>query len=141
MDVRDLPTVNACLNSLATGLLTYGYILIRRGEKERHQKVMLSAFAVSVLFLICYLIYHYHVGSVKYPGTGALRLAYLSILLTHVVLAALVPFLALRTLYLASKKRFDQHRKIARITWPIWMYVSVTGVVVYLMLYVFPPTV
>lgn len=138
MEVRDLPAVNATLNATATVLLGYGYYLIRRKRIEQHRRVMLAAFAVSTIFLICYLVYHFQVGSVKYTGTGPLRAVYLTILLTHVVLAATVPFLALRTLYLAWKQRFEQHRRIARITWPIWIYVSITGVIVYLMLYVLP---
>jgi uncharacterized membrane protein YozB (DUF420 family) len=138
MEVRDLPAVNATLNATATVLLGYGYYLIRRKRIDEHRRVMLAAFAVSTIFLICYLVYHFQVGSVKYTGTGPLRAVYLTILITHVVLAATVPFLALRTLYLAWKQRFEQHRRIARITWPIWMYVSITGVIVYLMLYVLP---
>ncbi|GAB4419888.1 MAG: hypothetical protein OHK0021_24310 [Bryobacter sp.] len=136
MDVRDLPTLNAALNSLATVLLVYGYSLIRAGKREQHKRVMLSAFAVSVVFLISYLIYHYNVGSVKYTGQGFMRPVYYTILFTHVVLAATVPFLAIATLWRAFQERFDKHKRIARITFPIWLYVSVTGVVVYLMLYV-----
>lgn len=136
MDVRDLPTLNAALNSLATVLLVYGYSLIRAGKREQHKRVMLSAFAVSVVFLISYLIYHYNVGSVKYTGQGVMRPVYYTILFTHVVLAATVPFLAVASLWRAFQERFDKHKRIARITFPIWLYVSVTGVVVYLMLYV-----
>ncbi|MDX2268230.1 MAG: DUF420 domain-containing protein [Bryobacter sp.] len=136
MDVRDLPTLNAALNSLATVLLVYGYSLIRAGKREQHKRVMLSAFAVSVVFLISYLIYHYNVGSVKYTGQGFMRPVYYTILFTHVVLAATVPFLAVASLWRAFQERFDKHKRIARITFPIWLYVSVTGVVVYLMLYV-----
>lgn len=140
MTVRDLPTLNAVLNASAACLLGYGYYLIRRKRIEEHRRVMLGAFGMSVVFLISYLIYHFQVGSVKYPGTGVLKVIYLAILFTHVVLAALVPFLAIRTLWLGWKREDAKHRRIARITWPIWMYVSVTGVVVYLMLYVFPAT-
>jgi uncharacterized membrane protein YozB (DUF420 family) len=137
MDVRDLPTVNAALNSLATVLLIYGYRLIRVGKREQHKKVMLSAFGVSVVFLICYLVYHYNVGSVKYTREGIMRPIYFSILISHVVLAAAVPFLAIASLWRAFQERFDKHKKIAKITFPIWLYVSITGVLVYLMLYVF----
>ena len=137
MTVRDLPAVNASLNALATILLIYGYTLIRQGKREQHKRVMLSAFAVSVIFLICYLIYHYEVGSVPYQGQGTMRIIYFTILISHVILAAIVPVLAIMTLWRAFQERFDKHRKIAKITLPIWLYVSITGVVVYLMLYIF----
>jgi uncharacterized membrane protein YozB (DUF420 family) len=136
MTVRDLPTINASLNALCTVLLIYGYTLIRQGKREQHKRVMLSAFAVSIIFLICYLVYHYNVGSVPYQGQGAMRTLYFTILISHVILAALVPVLAILTLWRAFQERFDKHRKIAKITFPIWLYVSITGVIVYLMLYV-----
>jgi len=132
-----LPSVNATLNATAAVLLVWGYLLIRRKEIATHRKVMLSAFAVSSAFLVCYLVYHFQVGSVHYPHTGALRAVYLSILATHTVLAAAVPPLAIITLSRGLGGRFDKHRRIARWTLPIWLYVSVTGVVVYLMLYRF----
>lgn len=135
MNVRDLPTVNACLNGIATVLLIAGYVLIRQGRREAHRKVMLAAFGTSILFLACYLVYHFQVGSVRFPGTGAARALYLTILFTHVVLAAAVPVLAIITLRRAFAARFDKHRRIARWTLPVWLYVSVTGVVVYWMLY------
>jgi uncharacterized membrane protein YozB (DUF420 family) len=137
MSISDLPAVNASLNALSTCLLIYGYTLIRRGKREQHKRVMLSAFGVSVIFLICYLVYHYNVGSVKYTGQGILRPIYFTILITHIVLAAAVPVLAILTLWRAFQERFDKHRKIAKITFPIWLYVSITGVIVYLMLYQF----
>ena len=137
MDVRDLPALNALLNTTAAGLLVWGWLLIRRGKRETHRKVMLAALAVSALFLISYLVYHSQAGSVRYQKTGALRAVYLSVLLSHTVLAAAVPVLALITLWRAMKRNFDQHRGIARWTLPIWLYVSVTGVIVYLMLYQF----
>lgn len=137
MTVRDLPTVNATLNALSTVLLIYGYNLIRAGKREQHKRVMLSAFAVSTIFLICYLVYHYQVGSVPYQGQGLMRTVYFTILISHVILAALVPVLAILTFWRAFQERFDKHRKIAKITLPIWLYVSITGVLVYLMLYVF----
>lgn len=136
MTVRDLPTINATLNALCTVLLLYGYSLIRQGKREQHKRVMLSAFGVSIVFLICYLVYHYNVGSVPYQGQGIMRTVYFTILISHVVLAATVPVLAILTLWRAFQERFDKHRKIAKITFPIWLYVSITGVIVYLMLYV-----
>lgn len=135
MTVRDLPTLNAILNSLSALLLVVGYLLIRQRRWTAHRNVMVAALACSALFLTSYLFYHYHVGSVRFPGTGTARTVYLSILLTHTVLAAAVPFLAGVTVYRAWKGRFDRHRAIARWTLPIWLYVSVTGVVVYWMLY------
>ena len=133
--IRDLPTVNAVLNGTAAVLLLWGYTLIRRKKIPQHRRVMLSAFAVSIVFLICYLVYHYNVGSVHFPGTGIARTIYFSILITHTILAAAVPVLAIITLNHALRGRFEKHRRIARWTFPIWLYVSVTGVVVYLMLY------
>jgi uncharacterized membrane protein YozB (DUF420 family) len=130
-----LPSINALLNATAAILLVWGYTLIRRKQIDRHRKVMQTAFVVSCLFLVCYLVYHYQVGSVRFQKTGVLRTVYLSILGTHTVLAALVPILAIITLRRGRGKRYEQHRKIARWTLPIWLYVSVTGVVVYLMLY------
>jgi len=135
MTVRDLPTVNAVLNATSSVLLVTGYTLIRQGKKEAHRKAMLAAFATSVLFLICYLLYHFQVGSVRFTKTGPIRTVYLTILATHTVLAAAVPVLAIITLQRALAARFDRHRRIARWTLPVWLYVSVTGVVVYLMLY------
>lgn len=135
MDVHQLPALNAALNATATVLLVSGFILIRRGRKEAHRWVMLGAFAVSTLFLISYVVYHAHVGTVRFPGTGWIRGAYLAILFTHTLLAAAVPPLAIVTLSRALRARFDKHRAIARWTLPVWLYVSVTGVVVYYMLY------
>jgi len=131
-----LPTVNATLNAIAAVLLVWAYALIRRKRVQQHRRVMLTAFGTSCLFLICYLVYHAQVGSVPFGHQGtALRTVYLSILATHTVLAAAVPFLAVITLRRGLAGRYDRHRKIARWTLPIWLYVSVTGVVVYLMLY------
>ena len=135
MDVHDLPSLNAVLNASAAILLVWGYTLIRRGRRDAHKKVMLAAFGVSCAFLISYLVYHAQVGSVRFQGTGLLSTTYLGILLTHTVFAALVPFLAGITLYRGLKGDFSKHRRIARWTLPIWLYVSVTGVVVYWMLY------
>jgi len=135
MSVHDLPSVNAALNATAAALLTWGYTLIRRRRVEIHRKVMLAAFATSSLFLVCYLTYHFQVGSVRFPKTGAIRTVYLTILTSHTLLALTVPFLAIVTLRRGLAARFDKHRRIARWTLPIWLYVSVTGVVVYVMLY------
>jgi len=131
-----LPTVNATLNALSAVLLVCGYLLIRRRRIDQHRRVMQTAFATSCLFLVCYLVYHAQVGSVPFHHEGTtLRTVYLAILLTHTVLAATVPVLAIITLRRALAARYDKHRQIARWTLPIWLYVSVTGVVVYVMLY------
>jgi len=130
-----LPTINAFLNATAAVLLVWGYTLIRRKRIDTHRKVMQTAFVVSCLFLVCYLVYHAQVGSVRFQKTGAIRALYLTILGTHTVLAAAVPVLAIITLRRGRAARYDKHRRIARWTLPVWLYVSVTGVVVYLMLY------
>ncbi|MGA2725063.1 MAG: DUF420 domain-containing protein [Bryobacteraceae bacterium] len=130
-----LPSVNAVLNATAAVLLVWGYTLIRRKRIAQHRKVMQTAFVVSCLFLVCYLVYHYQVGSVRFQKTGAIKTLYLGILGTHTLLAAAVPVLAIITLRRGLSARYDKHRRIARWTLPIWLYVSVTGVVVYLMLY------
>ena len=139
MDVYDLPAVNAILNGTAAILLLRGYSLIRAGRRDQHKRTMLTAFGVSVLFLISYLIYHAQVGSVSFQKTGLIRTVYLTILFTHTVLAATVPILAIVTLRRARKSEktgnFFPHKRIARWTLPIWLYVSVTGVVVHFMLY------
>jgi uncharacterized membrane protein YozB (DUF420 family) len=135
MDYRSLPAINASLNALSAVILITGYALIRNRHRTAHQYAMVSAFAVSVVFLVCYLVYHYQVGSVRFPRTGAIRTVYLSILLTHTILAATVPVLSILTLTRAFQRRFPAHRRIARYTFPIWLYVSCTGVVVYWMLY------
>jgi uncharacterized membrane protein YozB (DUF420 family) len=134
-----LPSLNAILNGTAAVLLVWGWTLIRRKRIETHRKVMTAAFATSCLFLISYLVYHYQVGTVRFQGTGAIRAIYLSILGTHTVLAAAVPFMAIITLRRGLAGRYDRHRRIARWTLPVWLYVSVTGVVVYLMLYHLSP--
>lgn len=134
-EVPVLPTVNAALNATSAVLLVWGYRLIRAGRRAAHQRVMLAAFATSILFLVCYLVYHAQVGSVRFQKTGPIRFVYFTVLLTHTVLAAAVPLLAGMTLWRAYKGRFDRHRILARWTLPIWLYVSVTGVLVYWMLY------
>ena len=130
-----LPTLNACLNALSGVLLVSGFIQIRKRNVRAHQRLMLSAFAVSILFLISYLTYHYNVGSVAFTGQGWVRPLYFTILISHTALAAVVPFLASVTLYRAWKGDFQRHRRLARVTFPIWLFVSVTGVLVYLFLY------
>jgi uncharacterized membrane protein YozB (DUF420 family) len=133
--LADLPAVNATLNAISAVLLLIGYRLIRQRRIDAHRRVMISAFATSTLFLICYLIYHANVGARPFPGQGSIRLVYFAVLISHVVLAATVPPLALITLIRGLRARYDKHRRIARWTLPIWLYVSVTGVIVYVMLY------
>lgn len=135
MSWSDLPALNAGLNATAAALLAAGYAMIRRGRWKAHRALMASAFAVSTLFLISYLACHSQVGSVRFTGTGPLRTLYFTILISHSILAAAVPVLAVVTLWRALKGRYEAHRKIARWTLPIWFYVSATGVAVYWMLY------
>lgn len=135
LPITTLPLVNATLNGIATILLVTGYVLIRRGRQNAHRAVMLAAFGASVLFLLSYLVYHAYAGSKPFTGQGPIRAVYFTILISHIILAALVPPLAAVTLWQAFRDRFDRHRRIARWTLPIWLYVSVTGIVVYWMLY------
>ena len=130
-----LPSVNAGLNSVSAILLLCGYLFIRRQQIVAHRTCMLSACVTSALFLISYLIYHYFVGSVPFKGVGWIRTVYFSILISHVILAAAIVPLALMTLVRALRGNFERHKRIARWTLPIWLYVSVTGVIVYWMLY------
>ena len=140
MSVHDLPAVNATLNGLSAVFLTLGFICIKRGNKIAHRNCMISAFCTSVIFLGCYLTYHFTVKTVTHFVEPAwFRPVYLTILLTHTVLAVVIVPLILMTLNRARKQDFEAHKKIARWTWPLWMYVSVTGVVIYLLLYqIFP---
>jgi len=135
LTVHDLPAVNATLNALSGVLLLAGYLLIRARRIEPHRRCMLAACATSSLFLVCYLVYHYEVGSVPFTRQGIVRPIYFSILITHVILAAAVLPLALVTLSRGLQARYAKHRAIARWTLPIWLYVSVTGVLVYVLLY------
>jgi uncharacterized membrane protein YozB (DUF420 family) len=135
VSLSDLPALNATLNATSAILLGSGYFFIRRGQVRRHRAAMISACVVSTLFLTSYVIYHANVGSRPFGGRGAIRVVYFSILLTHVVLAAAVLPLAMITLSRGLRARFDRHVAIARWTLPIWMYVSITGVIVYVMLY------
>ncbi|MBO0801064.1 MAG: DUF420 domain-containing protein [Blastocatellia bacterium] len=135
MSISDLPTLNAILNSVSAVLLSTGYVFIRRKRIQAHRSCMIGAFITSTLFLISYLVYHYHHGATRFPGEGIVRYLYFTILSTHTILAAAIVPLILITFSRAFRRRFDRHRKIARWTLPLWLYVSVTGVIVYLMLY------
>lgn len=135
MSITDLPALNASLNAASAVLLIAGYLFIRRGYVRRHKAAMLAACVVSTLFLISYVIYHANAGSKPFQGRGPIRVVYFAILITHVILAAAIVPLALVTLVRGLRARFDAHIRIARWTLPIWLYVSVTGVIVYLMLY------
>jgi uncharacterized membrane protein YozB (DUF420 family) len=135
IDYTVLPAVNATLNAISTVFLTVGWLFIRQRQVDRHRLCMLGAFTTSALFLTSYVVYHANVGSVPFNGQGVIRVVYFTILITHVVLAAAILPLALITLSRALARRFDRHRKIARWTLPLWLYVSVTGVVIYVMLY------
>jgi putative membrane protein len=132
--LTDLPQLNAVLNSIATLFLLAGFVFIRRKDIQAHMRMMWSAVVVSALFLTSYLIFHYQVGSVGYDGTGWIRPVYFTILISHIILAIVNLPMILLTMYRAIRKDFQKHRKIARWTWPVWMYVSVTGVVVYIMM-------
>jgi putative membrane protein len=135
MTVQDLPAVNASLNAISGVLLVIAYALIRARKIQLHRKVMIAAFSASSLFLISYVVYHAQVGSVRFTRQGIVRPIYFTILITHVTLAAAVLPMAIVTLSRGLKARYPQHRRIARWTFPIWLYVSVTGVLVYILLY------
>ena len=135
ISIYDLPTLNAALNGTSAVLLALGYFFIRRKKVDLHKACMVSAFVPSTLFLVSYLIYHYHAGSKPFPGAGWTRPVYFTILISHVILATVTLPLAIVTLARALRGRFEKHRRIARWALPVWLYGSVTGVVVYLMLY------
>ena len=135
MTIADLPALNATLNATCAILLTIGYVLIRRGRVRQHRRVMIAAFVTSTLFLTSYLIYHANIGSKPFPGTGTIRTVYLTILISHILLAIAIVPMALITLSRGLRERFDRHVAIARWTLPVWLYVSITGVIVYVMLY------
>jgi len=135
LGISDLPALNATLNGMAGLCLLAGYYFIRQRQIARHRAAMIGAFAMSTLFLISYVIYHANIGSKPFQGQGPIRVVYFAILITHIILATAVVPLALIALARGLKRDDVRHRRIAKITWPIWMYVSVTGVVVYLMLY------
>ncbi|MFH1699372.1 MAG: DUF420 domain-containing protein [Candidatus Zixiibacteriota bacterium] len=135
MSINDLPTINAVLNGIATIFLLAGYIQIKKQKQSAHKKLMLSAVVTSALFLISYLVYHQKAGSVPYLKDDWTRPVYFAILIPHIILAALmVPFI-LRALYLAIKERVEKHRRIVKWVWPVWVFVSLSGIAVYLMLY------
>lgn len=138
ISISDLPTVNAVLNGTSAILLTMGYLFIRRRKMKVHRVFMLAAFGVSALFLISYLTYHYNVGSVAFNGEGWIRPIYFTVLISHIVLAAAILPLVIVVLVRALRERFDRHARIARWALPVWLYVSASGVVVYLMLYRIP---
>jgi putative membrane protein len=135
MKVQDLPTLNASLNAVAATLLLVGYIAIKQKREELHKKLMVAALIVSAAFLTSYLIYHYHVPSKNFPDLGWIKTIYLLILIPHIILAAVMVPMIIKTFWHGFRGEWEKHKKIARITFPIWMYVSVTGVVVYFMLY------
>ncbi len=135
ISMTSLPTLNAILNSICFVLLLFGYYFIKHRQITAHKTCMISALAVSILFLTSYLFYHYNVGSVRFTKEGWIRPVYFTILISHTILAVTIPFLAPITLYRAWKEKFTKHVKIARWTLPIWLYVSITGVIVYWMLY------
>lgn len=135
MSTSTLPHLNAFLNAVAAVLLLLGFVAIRRRERERHRRFMVAAATTSAAFLVSYLVYHYRVGSVPFTGQGPVRALYFTILISHIILAAVIAPLVLMTLARAIRGDFERHRRIARWTWPLWMYVSVTGVMVYVMLY------
>jgi putative membrane protein len=135
ISISDLPALNATLNAVSAVFLSAGYILIRRGRRAMHKKCMLAALVASAVFLTSYVIYHANVGSRPFPGHGTIRIVYFSILVSHVALAATILPLALTTAARGLRAQYGRHVKVARWTLPIWMYVSVTGVVIYVMLY------
>jgi len=139
MSLSDLPAVNAVLNSLSALLLTAGYVFIRKGNMTAHRNCMVGALSASVLFLVSYLVYHYNAGRTVFKDPAWFRPIYLALLLTHTVLAVVIVPMVIVTVSRAFKRRFELHKKIARWTWPLWMYVSVTGVLIYFLLYqIFP---
>lgn len=135
MSVTDLPTLNAALNAAAATCLAVGWWLIRRGRRDAHRRAMLTALCCSALFLVSYLVYHAQVGSVRFSGQGTVRTVYFAVLISHTVLAVVIVPLVLLTVTRAWRGRFEAHRAIARVTLPLWAWVSVSGVVVYWMLY------
>ena len=135
MSVTDLPAVNATLNAISTVLLVTGYVFIRRGDRRKHKACMIAALTTSAMFLTSYVIYHAQVGSVPFKGTGWIRTLYFAVLIPHVILAAAIVPPVLITVSRALSATYDKHRRIARWTLPLWLYVSITGVIVYVMLY------
>ncbi len=138
--IHPLATLNAVLNGIAAVLLVAGWVLIARGNWKAHRAVMVAAFSVSTIFLISYLAYHYLVGHVSFGGQGLVRVVYLCILASHIILAVAVPVLAIAMFVLAFRGSWHRHRQLGKITLPIWLYVSVTGVIIYFMVYVLFPS-
>lgn len=136
MSISDLPTLNAFLNGLSTIALVAGYVHIKKGRPDRHRQFMIAALVYSALFLGCYLIYHYSVGSVPYPHHDWTRPVYFAILIPHIILAALMTPFILIAVYFAIKEKFEKHKRITRYLWPVWIFVSLSGIAVYLMLYI-----
>lgn len=132
LSVYELPLLNSVLNSISTFLLLGGFIAIKKGNRDVHMRFMWSALGVSAMFLTSYLIFHYQVGSVSFTGEGWIRPVYFTILISHIILAIVIVPMILKTFFHAVKKDYSKHKKIARLTWPLWMYVSVTGVIIYL---------
>jgi len=135
MDLTQLPALNAALNALSATFLIAGFVLIKNGRRQAHRNAMIAAVVASSAFLASYLYYHWHAGSTRFTGTGTIRTVYFTILISHTVLAAVVPILVALTLLPAMRAQFDRHRRIAVWTFPVWIYVSVTGVVIYYLLY------
>ena len=135
----DLPLINACLNMLSSVFLISGWVTVKKNKVEAHKKLMITAFATSALFLACYLYYHFTAGHFKFTGEGTIRTMYFIILVPHILLAMVMVPMILRTFYLAFKDEREKHRKIAKVTLPIWLYVSLTGVILYLYIYVWFP--
>jgi uncharacterized membrane protein YozB (DUF420 family) len=137
--IHPLATINAVLNAISAVLLVVGWVLIAQGNWKAHRAVMVAAFSVSAIFLVSYLTYHYLVGHVTFGGQGVIRTVYLGILASHIVLAVAGPVLAISMFVLAFRGKWHRHRQLGRITMPIWLYVSVTGVIIYFMVYIFFP--
>ena len=135
MNVSDLPALNATFNAISTVLLLTGYVFIRRGDRRKHRACMIAALVTSTMFLTSYVIYHAQVGSVPFKGTGLIRTVYFAVLVPHVILAAAIVPPVLITASRGLTAKYDRHRRIARWTLPLWLYVSITGVIVYVMLY------
>jgi putative membrane protein len=139
IQVSDLPHINASLNGLTIICLVIGYACIRSGRRDLHQRWMIAALAVSVAFLVTYLIYHFNAGLAKFGGEGIIRPIYFSILIAHIIVAVVITALVPITVWRAATGKFDRHKRIARWTWPLWMYVAVSGVIVYVMaIHMFP---
>lgn len=136
--LETLPTLNACINGVTACLITTGFVMIKKGHEGAHRKCMTAAVLLSVVFLASYLTYHWQMGVTRYPGVGTMRIVYFSILTSHTILAAVTLPLVIVTVTLAALGKFEKHKKLAKYTYPAWLYISVTGVMIYLMLYHLP---